>query len=434
MAEQAWTELPEPVRARLAEVASVAVGELPPAEVPASLRRLAKFTPSKRARLGARVLLGELQDSTAFRAAVLAWWDEHRPGELTGPDADPVGGVTGAVLAGSPDLDERLGMVAERAEVVTLRAQLDAALARVEKLGGELERLRAELAESRSGARESDRDRDDELDRLRRRYREQGSRLREAEDGTRAAERALAELRERGAAELAAALADRDRARERASAERARAARATDEVTGARQAAREARQADEVRLELLVDTLAGAVSGLRRELALGSGGGGGGGPRPADLVGGVRVPGRGGARISDAGGLDRLLTLPSVHLIVDGYNVSKTGYPELTLFDQRNRLIGALGALAARTGAEVTVVFDGAAVVAGPMRHPRGVRVLFSEPGVLADDVIRELVAAEPAGRPLLVATSDRAVADSVRRGGAHPLPSPVLLDLLGRY
>jgi hypothetical protein len=53
---------------------------------------------------------------------------------------------------------------------------------------------------------------------------------------------------------------------------------------------------------------------------------------------------------------------------------------------------------------------------------------------VLADDVIRELVAAEPAGRPLLVATSDRAVADSVRRGGAHPLPSPVLLDLLGRY
>jgi hypothetical protein len=59
--------------------------------------------------------------------------------------------------------------------------------------------------------------------------------------------------------------------------------------------------------------------------------------------------------------------------------------------------------------------------------------VLFSEPGVLADDVIRELVAAEPAGRPLLVATSDRAVADSVRRRGAHPLPSSVLLDLLAR-
>jgi len=81
MAEQAWTELPEPVRARLAEVASVAVGELPAADVPPGLRRLAKFTPSKRARLGARALVGELKESAAFRAAVLAWWDEHRPGD-----------------------------------------------------------------------------------------------------------------------------------------------------------------------------------------------------------------------------------------------------------------------------------------------------------------------------------------------------------------
>jgi predicted RNA-binding protein with PIN domain len=434
MAEQAWTELPEPVRARLAEVASVAVGELPTAELPAGLRRLAKFTPSKRARLGARMLLSELRDSAAFRAAVLAWWDEHRPGELAGPDADQVGSTAGAVLADAPDLAERLSEVAERADVVMLRAQRDAALARVEKLTSEPERLRAELAETRSRARESDPGRDLELDRLRKRFREQGTRLRQAEDGTRAAEQELAELRRTSAAELDAALTARDRARERADAERARAARASDEATGTRQAAREARQADEVRLELLVDTLAGAVAGLRTELALGGGGsGGGGGPRPADLVGGVRTPVRGGARIADAGGLDRLLRLPSVHLIVDGYNVSKTGYPELTLFDQRTRLIGALGAVTARTGAEVTVVFDGAAVVAGPMRQPRGVRVLFSEPGVLADDVIRDLVAAEPAGRPLLVATSDRAVADSVRRRGAHPLPSSVLLDLLAR-
>jgi hypothetical protein len=59
--------------------------------------------------------------------------------------------------------------------------------------------------------------------------------------------------------------------------------------------------------------------------------------------------------------------------------------------------------------------------------------VLFSEPGVLADDVIREVVAAEPAGRPLVVVSSDRAVAASVRRGGAHPLDSSVLLELLAR-
>jgi predicted RNA-binding protein with PIN domain len=145
------------------------------------------------------------------------------------------------------------------------------------------------------------------------------------------------------------------------------------------------------------------------------------------------MPSQDGVEVTNAATLDRLLALPAAHLIVDGYNVSKTGYPELTLFDQRNRLVGALAALAARTGAEVTVVFDGAAVVAGPLRHPRGVRVLFSQPGVLADDVIRDLVAAEPPGRALLVASSDRAVADSVRRRGAHPLPAGVLLELLNR-
>jgi predicted RNA-binding protein with PIN domain len=50
---------------------------------------------------------------------------------------------------------------------------------------------------------------------------------------------------------------------------------------------------------------------------------------------------------------------------------------------------------------------------------------------VIADDVIRALVAAEPEGRPVLVATSDRAVVASVRRSGAHALPSSVLLARL---
>ena len=76
-------------------------------------------------------------------------------------------------------------------------------------------------------------------------------------------------------------------------------------------------------------------------------------------------------------------------------------------------------------------MFDGAGVVAAPTRGSRGVRVLFSDAGVLADDVIRSLVAAEPEGRPVLVATSDRAVVASVRQRGAHALPSAVLLARL---
>ena len=62
------------------------------------------------------------------------------------------------------------------------------------------------------------------------------------------------------------------------------------------------------------------------------------GPRPADLVRGASRAESGPGRVEDPAALDRLLALPSVHLLVDGYNVSKTGYGELTLSDQRDRL------------------------------------------------------------------------------------------------
>jgi hypothetical protein len=52
---------------------------------------------------------------------------------------------------------------------------------------------------------------------------------------------------------------------------------------------------------------------------------------------------------------------------------------------------------------------------------------------VLADDVIRSLVATEPRGRPVVVATSDRAVIESVCSREAHAVPSTVLLQRLAR-
>ena len=67
-------------------------------------------------------------------------------------------------------------------------------------------------------------------------------------------------------------------------------------------------------------------------------------------------------------------------------------------------------------------------------RH--GVRVLYSREGVIADDVIRELVAAEPTGRPVVVVTSDNAVVADVVRDGARALHyNPgALTRLLGRF
>ncbi|GAA3578863.1 NYN domain-containing protein [Amycolatopsis ultiminotia] len=423
-----WVNLPEAVRERIAELAAAAVAKLPIADVPRQLRPVAKFAPAKRAKLGGTALLSALGDSTQFRIAVLEWLREHRTDALDPNIADSVAAAAAAVLLGESSAEGRVRLVAKNAEETALRAERDAVLARNQRLEAEVAELRAELKRAREAADSARGEREGEVEKLLRRLREQGVQLRQAKD---AAEAARAELAGGGAERQREieVLTDRlERERKRVVAERSRAERAVADAEIARQSAREAREADEVRLALLVDTIDGAVHGLRRELALGDRG-----ARPADMVGGARSGLGPGGRIPDVAALDRHLALPNVHLIVDGYNVTKTGYPELALADQRDRLAHQLSALAARTSAEVTVVFDGAGVLSVPASVPRGVRVLFSERGVLADDVIRALVSAEPKGRPMVVATSDRAVADSVRANGAHPVPSAVLVSRLGR-
>lgn len=425
-----WSGLPGPVRQRLAEIAANALPGLNTGDLPAPVRPVARFAPAKRVRAGAGSLVSALRDSGAFRTAVTEWARAHRPDLLDTTTTDRAAAAAASVLLGEPAAVEQVAEVSRRAGDAQLRAERDAAVARADRLHGELQTLRRELAEAREGEQRAGAAAEAEAERLRGRLREQGVRLRRALDE---ADRAGSERdseREELRRALAAAEEERDREHDRAEAAGRRAERAVADAESARQTAREARAADEVRLALLVDTLSGAVTGLRRELALGDEASG---RRPGDLVRGARAPGPSGSRVEDTAALDRLLALPSVHVIVDGYNVTKTGYPELTLSAQRDRLTGQLAALASRTTAEVSVVFDGAGVVAVPTGGPRGVRVLFSDPGVLADDVIRAMVAAEPEGRPVVVVTSDRAVADSVRRRGAHPVPSAVLLARLAR-
>lgn len=424
-----WSALPEPLRARLAELGADALGEMAKVDVPQHLRPVAKFAPTKRARLGGAQVVAGLRDSANFRTAVVEWLRKNRPSTLEVTSPDPLTAAAAAVLTGDEVALHYVELVSRRVGDATLRAERDAAVIKADRLEGELERLRAERTQLDGATERVRADAEIELERLRKRLREQGVKLRDAKDAAVAAAAEVAKIQERTADEVKRLSAERDRERERAETERGKAQRAIADAEVARQSAREARQADEVRLALLVDTLDGAVTGLRRELALG----GGTGPRPADLVRGASASQGAVGRVEDPAALDRLLALPAVHLVVDGYNVTKTGYPELSLSDQRDRLVHQLAVLAARTGAEVTLVFDGAGVVAVPAAAPRGVRVLFSDPGVLADDVIRALVTAEPEGRPVVVVTSDRAVADSVRRRGAHPVPSAVLLARLGR-
>ncbi|MEE2048195.1 NYN domain-containing protein, partial [Nocardiopsis tropica] len=211
---------------------------------------------------------------------------------------------------------------------------------------------------------------------------------------------------------------------------RSRLASAEAQVENARRAVRAGRNADEARLRVLLDVLVESAHGLRRELAL---------PAaldsPADLVAEAEQQRRvslGGLPDDDPGLLEHLLTVPRVHLLVDGYNVTKTGSGTLPLADQRTRLMASLEGLASRTKAEITCVFDGADLDAPPVAAPtRRVRLLFSAPGETADELIVRLVRAEPPGRPIAVVTSDKEIVSAVRRAGARAVPSAIFLRRL---
>jgi predicted RNA-binding protein with PIN domain len=433
--DQPEPALPEPVRQRVINLAAACLTGLPFDELPVPLRRVAKFAPQRRARLGGPSIALQLAADPLFRQRIGTRVLEE-VGELgaavrdgTVPAAaDPVEVAALGYLvrpAGWVDLvttaADALRAEATSAEVAgriaaaehrAVRADHERAVARVEadKLRDELARLREEAG----GLRE-------ELRTVNRALREAQQRERKATDTL---------ATERGRAARATAEAEAELRRLRGKLADAEAL-----ASGARQVAKENRAVDEARLWLLLETIGQAAVGLKRELAIE--------PSkvlPADHVGDTAAdrPGRadaGGARALDADDpvrLDQLLALPKAHLIVDGYNVTKRGYGELSLEQQRGRLVNGIAGVAAQTGAEVTVVFDGADKVVG-LPAPRGVRVLFSRKGETADDLIRRLVRAEPAGRPVIVISSDREVADGVRRHGAYPLSADTLLRRLAR-
>ncbi len=132
---------------------------------------------------------------------------------------------------------------------------------------------------------------------------------------------------------------------------------------------------------------------------------------------------------------DHLVRVPGVAVLVDGYNVSKLGWPDHSIAEQRRRLVDALSEMSARTGAEVAVVFDGADTVWSPQVPSTGrkVRVVFSPPGVEADDVVIARAAELRPFRPVVVASSDNRVRAGSAGAGANVISSPQLLAVLHR-
>ena len=133
---------------------------------------------------------------------------------------------------------------------------------------------------------------------------------------------------------------------------------------------------------------------------------------------------------------EHLVRVGRVLVLVDGYNVTKLARPDLSLVEQRGWVVDAAVELAARTGAQVELIFDGAderGSAPADLGRRMGVQIRYSSEGIEADDVILDLVANAPVARPVVVASDDRRVQDGARRLGANVITSPQLLAVLRR-
>lgn len=428
--------LPEAVRARVIALAAEALPRMPPEQVPPSLKRVATFAPSRRARLAGSQIASVIETDESFRERLAVQVRMQAP-ELAAavesaeprPAVDPVELAALAYLLRPEGWVDRVSSAIEVTEAERAAAEDRQITQQVERLRRQLDELGQELRDARQKNRE-------QVAVLKVENTDLRHKLGEARARAKALEVAALEAQKLADSVAAQAAASATAHESEVRRLRARIEELERELSVARRAERGERDNATMRARLLLDTLLDTAQGLRRELAL---------PAveaaPADAVEahvaeqGSRTPSsHGSLSLDDPGLLDQLLALPHVHLIVDGYNVTKNAWPESSLEKQRDRLLSGLAPLAARSGAEVTVVFDAAdKAERPPVNRPRGVRVLFSPFGVIADDVIRELVDAEPQGRPVVVVSTDQEVANDVVRSGARSVASLALSRLLAR-
>ena len=115
-------ELPPSVRSRVIALADETLAAIPTDEVPSSLRAVRRFTPAKRARLGAASIGAALEGEPDFRAAVVARVREALPAVVAAVEsARPAPAVASADLAAVAYLLQAPGWQARVAEAAPYR-------------------------------------------------------------------------------------------------------------------------------------------------------------------------------------------------------------------------------------------------------------------------------------------------------------------------
>ena len=409
-------ELPVAVRTRVLTLVADVLPDVP--QLPAALRKVAGFAPARRARLGGQAITAGLADED-LRARIAHQVSVRRQDELValrdGTMHDALEAAALDWLVRPQGWTRRLDTSVSQVEEHAAQQQEVVAQAKEERWQQRAEQAEAELRDLRASYRQQVEGYKAEVSQLRRKLGEARAKRRDVDEEARAA------------AEVALAARDKEVRRLHAEVERLEA-----EARQGRRGGRAEKEQATARTRVLLDTILDATAGLRRELAL----------PPATSSPGERVeeslaaPDVPGPRaVPDVGPalLEQYLALPRARLVVDGYNVSMGAWSGSSLEAQRTRLLTAMAPLVARTGAETTVVFDGAdADTRPPTSQPRGVKVLFSPKGVIADEVIGQLVEAEPRGRVVLVVSDDREVQARCQRAGARAVASASLVGLLG--
>jgi hypothetical protein len=199
----------EPARLRLIEIAADVLGTLASEDVPPPLRAVARFTPGKRARLGATALASTLDADEDFRGRVADLVTESSPllvqavrENTPTPAADPLDTAITAYLIRPDGWQDLIAAANER--YVAAREHRAAGTAELTRLRDDnaalRARLKAETARLRSSEVEVEERANAELAELRRRVRSQGREIRQAQRERDDALAARSEALERAAA------------------------------------------------------------------------------------------------------------------------------------------------------------------------------------------------------------------------------------------